>query len=270
MSSNDNKRIVNVNCDMVTRAQINWWAKEQVSACLKEGRNTPFLQMINTINANDSIWLKKAVEEGKPAYFFDETKVPEEFKKDLEFISGKPYSDLEGSVRKAVEEVIRETLENKQSQAQTSCEMPVTDIHGTVHDINNIVAGTVFKELNASHKDFIEFPASFANCKVKESFVCSCCRRLTTFQNCPPAEEIYCIGNTNLESLEGCYKGVKKIYIDRCYKLKYIPNYIPDCAIKGLSAEKIAECKANWRAMNQQKTFLDKIRDTINSFTHSR
>jgi len=265
MRQNNDKKVVSINSDMIVKAQINWWAKEQVSACSQEGINTPFLQRIETVGPNDSVWLKKAIEEGKPAYFFDGTKVPEKFKKDLEFISGKPYSILEGSVRKAVEEAIGESLENKQKQEDC-----VTDIHGSVHDINNIIPGTVFKELDVSHKDFTEFPASFANCKVKESFVCSCCRRLTTFKNCPRAEEIYCIGNTNLETLEGCYKGVKKIYIDRCYNLKYIPDYIPDCVIRGLSAEKIAECKANWRAMNQQKTFLDKIRDTINSFTHSR
>ena len=235
MSLNNDKRINNISGDMVANAMIYRWAQQQV-------------------------------EEGGTAYLFDETKVPEKFKKDLEFISGKPYSAFEKSLANAVDEAKKEAIENRQKQAEG-----ITAIHQEGHDIRNIIAGTVFRNLNILRKDFTEFPDSLANCRVTEDFVCAYCHDVINFKNCPKAEVIYCIGNSSLESLDGCYEGVKSIYIDRCYNLRSIPAYIPDCAIKGLSTEKIAECKANWEKEHQQTSLLSKIHEAITSaFTHSR
>lgn len=235
MIMNDYRKINNISGDMVASAMIHQWAQEQV-------------------------------EKGGTAYVFDETKVPDKFKKDLEFISGKPYSAFEKSLANAIDEAKKQAL--KKEQKQEKC---VTDTLWEGHDIRNIIAGTVFRNLDILRQDFTKFPAALASCKVEEDFVCAYCHNLVDFKNSPKAKVIYCIGNSSLESLEGCYEGVKSIYIDRCYNLKYISPQIPDCIIKGLPTEKIAECKANWEKEHQEKPLLSKIREAvISAFTHSR
>lgn len=63
-------------------------------------------------------------------------------------------------------------------------------------------------------------------------------------------EEIFCCNCSGLITLEGCPKDIKKIYCYGCANLKYIPDYIPDEVIEGLSKRKIAQLRANWRAEN--------------------
>ena len=140
---------------------------------------------------------------------------------------------------------------------------------GKTLDINHIIPGTVFEDLNMSHKDFSELPASLQNCKKVVDLNVSY-SKIKNFKNCPPVDEIYAIGCKELESLEGCYEGVKKIHLDNPRNLKYIPDYIPDYVIKGISEAKIAECKANWRTMNQESSIGKKLLELVHAFTYMR
>jgi len=77
------------------------------------------------------------------------------------------------------------------------------------------------------------------------------CTSLKSLEGCPESvKQIDCTNCTSLESLEGCPNNIKEINCEGCTNLKYIPDYIPDEAIKGISKEKIAECKANWQEKN--------------------
>ena len=136
-------------------------------------------------------------------------------------------------------------------------------------DINHIIPGTVFEDLDMSHKDFSELPASLQNCKKVVDLNVSY-SKIKDFKNCPPVDEIYAIGCKDLESLEGCYKGVKKIHLDHPRNLKYIPDDIPDHVIKGISEAKIAECKANWRTMGQGSSIGQKLLELVHAFTYMR
>ena len=99
---------------------------------------------------------------------------------------------------------------------------------------------------------------------------CSRCSSLTSLEGCPESvKEINCWGCSSLSSLEGCPRDVKEVNCYGCNNLKYIPDYIPDEVIKGLSKEKIAECKANWLAKNKEEATKNKLGGIISSFRNT-
>ena len=55
-----------------------------------------------------------------------------------------------------------------------------------------------------------------------------------------------------METLDGCPKGIERIVCENC-PIKYIPDYIPDEAIMGLTKEEIAKGKANWKIKNKRE-----------------
>ena len=142
------------------------------------------------------------------------------------------------------------------------------DIHGNVYDVRRIPPGTVFENLDLSDMDFTELPKVLSTCTVKGWF--KCCRTdISSLKNSPKVEGtidvsgcknfrsfyglrkgaqwIYCAHCPSLNSLEGCYGGVR---IVNCQDsaIKYIPDYISDRAIFGMFRKDIAGCRANWHA----------------------
>jgi len=86
------------------------------------------------------------------------------------------------------------------------------------------------------------------------------CTSLKSLEGCPASlKKIDCADCTSLETLEDCPKDIKEINCEGCVNLKYIPAYIPDKAIKGVSPEKIAACKANWMAKQKEDTAKAKL-----------
>ena len=82
---------------------------------------------------------------------------------------------------------------------------------------------------------------------------CSYCKSLTSLNGLQEGlEELNCTYCNSLTSLDGAPQGLKKLDCRWCDSLKYIPDYIPDTVLM-LSADKIAECKANWRALQKEK-----------------
>ncbi len=75
-------------------------------------------------------------------------------------------------------------------------------------------------------------------------------------------KELRCV-NTNIVSLEGCPKSVEIIDCRKCCNIKYIPDYISDKAIIGLSKEEIAKCKANWKKEQERKKILERQKTEI-------
>jgi len=71
-----------------------------------------------------------------------------------------------------------------------------------------------------------------------------------------------CIG-TDVTSLEGCPKSVEKIDCRKCGNIKYIPDYISDKAIIGLSKEEIAKCKADWKKEQERKKVSERQKAEI-------
>ena len=92
---------------------------------------------------------------------------------------------------------------------------------------------------------------------------CSC-NKITSLKGVPNGIKIiYCKICANLTSLENVPKGIEKINCEGCNKIEYIPDYIPNKAIKGLPKEKIAECKANWKKEHERKLALERQKAEI-------
>ena len=83
-------------------------------------------------------------------------------------------------------------------------------------------------------------------------------------------EEICCHACKRLTSLEGLPKGIRKINCTSCGNLKYIPDYIPNDIIKGLSKAEIALCRANEWIKNKKANLKVKLADITNSITRTR
>ena len=133
------------------------------------------------------------------------------------------------------------------------------DINGNLHNINNIPDGTVFDELDLSGMDFTELP-DLSKCVIKKLIIRDC-KNLTSLKNLPNyIKEIDCSGCSSLTSLEGCPKGVKRINCTCCHHLIYIPDYIPDDAIEGISEGGIIQFKSNWIGKNKE-TILDTAKE---------
>lgn len=67
-----------------------------------------------------------------------------------------------------------------------------------------------------------------------------------------------------MESLDYCPEGIKKISCWICYKLKYIPDYILNDAIKSMPEEDIAKYKNNWRIKQEKIKAIEKQKAEIN------
>lgn len=402
---------VKSNEDLIAKAMVYQWMKKRVLEYLVEKEEAPFFERIKTAQENDLDWIKKALGKGEAVYFFDEAKVPEQFKNDLEYIGKYLASVAKKHLRKALNDAKPITLdmlkhlpeydtftsvlymandhkdlearaeekrkiraEKKQSLEQdTKLVMDLgdgfkavllmtedaldkeseymghcigkgdydkyiktgkaniysirdkdgnphatlevknnevsectgkfnnrivdkyipyvkkfvltqgiipgyydkglglcTDIHGNVYDINHIPAKTVFIHLDFSSMKMTEFP-DLSSCEVKRNFICFGCKFLTSLKGCPQkVEKIICSHCPSLISLEGCPKDVKSVCCLGCDNLKYIPDYIPDEVIKGLPKERIAECKANWRAKNKEEATRNALGKVISSIPHTR
>jgi len=402
---------VKSNEDLIAKAMVHQWMKKRVLEHLVEKEEAPFFERVKAAQENDLDWIKRALEKGEAVYFFNEAKVPEQFKNDLEYIGKYLASVAKKHLRKALnddksitldmlkhlpeydtfasvlymandhkglearaEEKRKIRAEKKQSLEQdTKLVMDLgdgfkavllmteealdkeseymghcvgkgdydryiktgkasiysirdkdgnphatlevknneisectgkfnnrivdkyipyvkkfvltqgiipgyydkglglcTDIHGNVYDINHIPAETVLKDLDFSRMEITEFP-DLSSCVVKRNFICFGCKFLISLKGCPKeVEKIICSNCPSLISLEGCPKDVKEIDCFGCGNLKYIPDYIPDEVIKGLPKERIAECKANWRAKNKEEATRNALGKVISLSGNTR
>ena len=452
--------------DIIAKAMVYQWMKKRVLEHLLEKEDVPFFERINSAADNDPDWIKKALKKKEAVYFFDKTKVPAQFKKDLEYISKylelaakdhlhkaldnnktitldmlkycKEYNSFASVLymannyeeQKALEEqeqkkradkkqdtkhiadlgdgfsVVRlftehaldeeskymrhcvgdgdydkdvesgriqiysirdkegmphatiEVKDNKIIECKGKTNRAVVrkyipyvrkfvlkqnfelandfknmgfckDINGNLYDIYNIPEGTVFDELDLSRMDFTELPKELATCTVKRLNISGCtywnsfknfpkgleyldCRYtgITSLEGCPKglkkldcsctkiaslegcsesvedincsstsisslkgcpenATHVNCSGCPDLETLEGCPKGIRAVFCYGCSNLKYIPAYIPNSSILGLSASKIAICKLNWLIKNKEAALKDKLGIIASAFTHT-
>ena len=98
---------------------------------------------------------------------------------------------------------------------------------------------------------------------------CGNCISLPSLKGCPEGVRfIYCSNCTSMETLDGCPKGIERIVCEGC-PIKYIPDYIPDEAIMGLSEEEIAACKLNWVAEKQKEALKGKFSCIASTFIHT-
>ena len=370
MSSNDNhNEDVNQDYkDMYVKFIISLWAKKRVFDCSEKEINTPFLQKIKYVDDNSpdwvkgSAWIRKAIDEGKEVFVFNEANVPEDFKRNLENISNQPYSVVKGYLREAIKEAIKTSFQKKAereealSNAEKKAEMikylrldteltmiledgftavqlmtsdaldreteymghcigqgnygegirsglikifsirdmagephatlevrnncvfqckgrdnkavaeeylpyvqkfvmkqgfnPVLDlqnmgickdVNGNIYDITSIPEDTVFGNLDFSGTNITDIPSNLSTCTAKSVN----------------------LENTPVETLENLPKGVNKVYCKGCRKIKYIPSYISDKTIEGLTKEEIAKCKLAWLA-SKDKDAKDKRAIEIN------
>ena len=106
----------------------------------------------------------------------------------------------------------------------------VEDIHGKVYyTIDSIPEGTAFEYFNLSGTEFTELPEKVSTLKINKISV----------ENC-----------RNLDSLENLPKNVKEIYCSGANRIRYIPESIPNEAIKGMSNNDINKWKVNWMTEN--------------------
>ena len=101
------------------------------------------------------------------------------------------------------------------------------------------------------------------------------CRRtaITSLEGLPKSLKILECQDTDITSLEGVSKGIKSIECEGCFRIEYIPDYIPDNVIdeEVFSREAIAKRKENWRKKQQdlekKKAELEKQKaEVVNRF----
>ncbi len=159
---------------------------------------------------------------------------------------------------------------------------PLIDIYDIKYDgFWHIPEGAVFDVLDLSWERFTEFPRKLSTLTVRlldcwgasitslkglpkglKELVCSN-TRITSLEGLPQGlKELHCC-STSITSLEGVPRGIKEIWCFGCNNIKYIPDYIPDEVIAGLSEKKIAECKANWRKKHGKELIPEKQKTGI-------
>ena len=106
---------------------------------------------------------------------------------------------------------------------------------------------------------------SLKGCPPAKEIDISSGRSLHSFIGCHECTEVIHCEHSDIISFEGCPRHIKRIYCAGCEKIEYIPDYIPDKAIRGISKEKIAECKANWQAEQAAKKEKKKEVTKINT-----
>ena len=134
----------------------------------------------------------------------------------------------------------------------SSCEF-LTSLRGCPRDL---------KELNC--EGCRELPTLEGLAEGLKAINCSVCESLTSLKGCPKSVRRINCSYTDIESLDYCPKGIKKISCWICYKLKYIPDYIPNEAIKSIPEEDIAKYKDNWLVEQKRIKVSEKQKAEIN------
>jgi len=100
----ENVALIKSNEDLIAKAMVHQWMKKRVLEYLVEKEDAPFFERVKTAQEKDLDWIKEALEKEEAVYLFDETKIPEQFKNDLEHIGKYLYLAAKNHLHKALDD----------------------------------------------------------------------------------------------------------------------------------------------------------------------